>query len=234
MQSIQEWIKLNDEDRTLDLSGMDLLKLPKLPKNLRRLNCSNNLLKEIDSSELPKNLEVLDCSYNYLQYIPMLPECLSVLVCSHNHITGLPDIPRYLTTLVCCNNKLTDLDGMAMKGLPETLLHLDCSFNKIKKIELTPSLKTLIFSGNPIKEIFNLPLSTRIAIKNRSNPLLASLQENPDIIIVDNGEEVCALSRSYILENIDAKYYIKDFNLQLDENIYSAIVTGDESYYQIL
>jgi len=98
-------VKIRSNDgKTLDLSNLDLIELP----------------------ELPKGLKYLYCEYNQLTKLPKLPEELVILYCHNNQLTKLPELPKGLKYLDCDGNKLTELPE-----LPKGLKYLDCDGNKL-------------------------------------------------------------------------------------------------------
>jgi Leucine-rich repeat (LRR) protein len=257
-ERLENWVSQNDEDKTLDLSGLRLKRLPNfenLPpefsklKNLIRLNCKDNIITEIDSSELPSKLEYLDCSYNRLTYIPELPENLTTLICSNNEITGLPNLPKYLGTLICSYNNLETLEGVSSSNLPESLTYLDCSYNKIKRIYEVPTfIKIFIIKGNPIKESIKfgeseLDLNQYINLTNddiESDEEMEEIKEITNLInegqdiLIDDGEEIKLFDRNYIIENVvfKNKSYKID-NLKLSPEKYKELLVNDFLYLKI-
>lgn len=225
---IEEWKFYNDCDKTLDISGLELTSLPKLPYNVRRLCCENNNIEEIDAKEFPKNLEVLNCSRNRLTYLPELPEMLSILICSHNQISGLPDTPKYLTNLVCSFNLLSDILGPGKDRLSDSLVYLDCSNNpdlKINSYILPENLKFYI------NETYNYKNTEYSYIINMMN-------EDIDTIMLDIGGELVYTSRTYVLENAEYHtmkkvYYIPNLDIEITSIIYDMIVLYKFSYYKI-
>jgi Leucine-rich repeat (LRR) protein len=56
--------------------------------------------------KFPKSLKYLDCSENNLTYLPELPEGLINLDCFKNNLSSLPELPESLEYLCCDNNPL--------------------------------------------------------------------------------------------------------------------------------
>lgn len=92
------------EEHPLDLSYMDLDVLPKIPSDVKVLQCSGNNLTQLP--ELPRGLTHLYCSHNQLTSLPdPLPEGLLALYCCGNQLTYLPDkLPPNLLIFICENN----------------------------------------------------------------------------------------------------------------------------------
>ncbi|GEC77437.1 hypothetical protein FAQ01_03070 [Flavobacterium aquatile] len=118
--------------------------------NISNLNCSSNLLTDLNITNLINNyLWSLDCSYNNLPTFNYnsLGNNLSVLNCSGNNISNL-NISNLLglTDLNCSNNQLS-----ALEIAPFHLQKLNCSINQIS---------TLNF-GYP-QEMINLDVSQNL------------------------------------------------------------------------
>lgn len=120
---VERWIQDNNTGRMLELQDLDLEELPKIPPNVKLLNCSSNLLTKLP--ELP-NCEVLSCFNNKLTELPELPKC-EVLLCYGNKLRKLPNIPL-CHSLNCSYNKLTSLPN-----LPKCRT-LNASFNDIMTV----------------------------------------------------------------------------------------------------
>ena len=66
-----------------------LERLPKLPKSLKELDCSYNIITKIEDDELPPRLELLWCQYNKLVELPNLPDTIIALKCSPNILLNI-------------------------------------------------------------------------------------------------------------------------------------------------
>jgi Leucine-rich repeat (LRR) protein len=129
------------ELEALEVSSLNLrdLKLYSLVgiqsfKNLKSLNCNDNLLRSLNVTGLT-NLEDLDCSFNEIVSLNVTGLTnLKELNCSYNVLTSINVIGlTNLRTLGCNYNQLTSLSGT---GLPNLEL-LDCSNNKLVSLNLT-------------------------------------------------------------------------------------------------
>ena len=141
---IKEFLKIDASE--IDLSNMEISKLPKLSNNLQILTCSNNPINVIDN--LPKNLKILDCNGCKIEYIRSLPD-LIYLDCSSNHLKEINNLPDTLETFCCGFNGLENIPP-----LPDSLVHFQCEENNITKLPRLPkNLKTLYCFGNTIDEI---------------------------------------------------------------------------------
>ena len=109
----------------LDLSGLNLKELPKLPMGVRQLNCANNELESLP--DLPDSLIWLNCSNNQLQSLPQPPEGLKELYCKGNQLQSLPQLPEGLVVLECNDNEI-----MCLPVLPSSLSSLTISVSKLK------------------------------------------------------------------------------------------------------
>ena len=118
---------------TIILNEGEVTSIVGLPSNLKKLECSHNLLTVIEN--LPTTLENLNISFNYLESIDISAlEVLQSLNISHNRIKKLINIPTTLTELLINDNQFGSLD-----------------------LKYLINLKTLHISNNPITLIENLP-----------------------------------------------------------------------------
>lgn len=128
------------ELEALEVSSLNLrdLKLTSLVgiqsfKNLKSLNCNDNLLTSLNVTGLT-NLEDLDCGFNEMVSLNVTGLAnLKELNCSYNVLTSLNVIGlANLRTLNCNYNLLTSLNGTGLKGLEL----LACSNNKLGSLNV--------------------------------------------------------------------------------------------------
>ena len=156
---------------------------PKLPDNLRLLDCSYNKLSEFPEN-LPDNLNDFICSYNKLVNLPVLPQSLQILNCFHNLLVKLPEIPDNLKILTCDYNKLS-----VLPDFPELFddENLGCSKNaKLKYIYDDFKIKTINETNLKIKIIKKMKLLDRTLLLEHS----AKISLNPKRIerLLESGE----------------------------------------------
>jgi uncharacterized repeat protein (TIGR01451 family) len=179
----------------INCSNNKLLSLPRLPANLKYLDCgSNNLLvslpelplglKELycmnDSGSitslpaLPDSLRILNCYYNKIQSLPPLPPNLTFLDCGRNLLDSLPALPNSLIYLYTYLNKLHSLSA-----LPTGLGLLECSSNPLYHLPVLPDSLTTLFCDND--SLYDLPaLPKKMVNIICINNLLTSLPELPN------------------------------------------------------
>lgn len=128
------------------------------------LECSNNILTEINTSGFGPNLRVFDCSHNRLSNIPPLAERIDYFDCSKNRLTTLANTiknTRSLQLFNCSNNMIEDLNlfGKTIYN------HINCSNNRLKKIIMNPHSDgisvTVNVSYNKDANELSIPWSTR-------------------------------------------------------------------------
>jgi Leucine-rich repeat (LRR) protein len=68
----------------IDFRHNKLTELPKLPKHLRYLYCSNNQLTILP--ELPYTIQEINCSNNQLTLLPELPNSLKFIYSKNNNL----------------------------------------------------------------------------------------------------------------------------------------------------
>jgi Leucine-rich repeat (LRR) protein len=200
-----KWVLLGSPENTgvthLDISSKKIkgsLVLTNL-LNLQELNCSSNLITEIEGLELPK-LKVLNCSDNKIREIegldlPNLQKLycndnkireieglellnLQILNCSRNQISTIEELelPK-LQILNCFDNKIREIEGLDLPNLQG----LDCSDNKIRDIEglELPRLRRLYCSSNQITTIegFQLPNLHQLNCSNNQITTITTIKE---------------------------------------------------------
>ena len=217
---LNQWIQEGDPDKLLDVSSINLTldDLSSIPKNIKKLDCSNNGLKSIIS--FPK-LEILICEYNDIELLPIFPELINLqceanklkkielspnieeIDCSFNNLESLPKFP-YLRKLDCGNNKLKSLPEFInleelhcinneFKDLPsiKNLKKLDCSYNKLTSLPFLPNIEWLDCSYNNIKNLNNNSFSKLQYINYTGNAEL--IRQNMifrrNVIVVKDGEQ---------------------------------------------
>lgn len=173
---IRKWLSKGDTSALLDLSSLGLTKLPKLPDNLKYLECDHNELTSLPT--LPSNLLYLACDRNYLTTLPPLPDSLEALTCSMNTITSLPPLPNSLEELYCGDNKLKSLPT-----LPDSLQILECDNNYMKTLPTLPNnLKVLKCSNNLLMSVPKLPNSLfTLDLRYNKLPRIYNVEHHDDV-----------------------------------------------------
>ena len=168
IQRINEWIRIGNINKLLDLTHLGLTSLPELPSDLKILECYENQLTSLPNN-LPSNLQKLYCSFNKLKRLPNnLPTNLQILYCSFNELTSLPKLPTSLQYLYCDINNLTRLPS----NLPSNLYTLYCNNNKLTSLpDLPPNLHILICDRNLLINLPILPQSIQQLFIDK-NPFL--------------------------------------------------------------
>ncbi len=124
---IKKWIEVDDKDKILDLSNLQLKYVPELPDNIKYLNLEKNNITTVYS--FPPNLRSLNIKNNKLVELPILPENLKRLEVDFNELEDLPT-------------------------LPTSLKYLSAKYNKLIKLPKLPSnIKELYLTGNPPIEL---------------------------------------------------------------------------------
>ena len=120
--------------------------------NLTSLDCSDNALTKLNVSGLT-NLTFLDCYRNELTKLDVSNlTLLTELDCAYNQLTAL-DVSKltHLTILDCAHNQLTALDVSKLTGLTD----LDCSENQLTALDLNglTALENLDCSENRMSSL---------------------------------------------------------------------------------
>ena len=90
----------------LNLTGLNLKRLPVLPLYLEVLDCRNNLLTFLP--KIPYELEELNCCNNLLTGMPLIPKTLEYLTCKGNNF--LWNYSRCIN--ICCNRWMNNQDNV--------------------------------------------------------------------------------------------------------------------------
>lgn len=153
----------------LDLSNSSIADLTGIEyfANLGNLDCSNNLLSNLDLTGFSW-LQVLNCSNNQLATINLTGvSSLFLFNCSNNLLTSLNGVSSTVSQLRCDHNRLTSFNANNLTNLTE----LDCSNNKITSLNITGS-------SNLVSLSCNSNLLTSINIDGFSNLIAFDCSEN--------------------------------------------------------
>lgn len=159
----------------LEIAKNQMEVLEDLPRTLRTLNCSNNLLYALPLLNI--GLEGLDCSNNKLREIPNFPYTLTHLDVSNNYLDAIIYLPPLLMDLNADSNLLEDISG-----LPEHLVNLSVNHNYLSQIPTLPkTIKMLSIKHNYLWEIRNEDIPYDIEYINIcDNKFLKNI---PDLLI---------------------------------------------------
>ena len=141
--------------RVWNASIMDLTGISSFT-NLKNLDCTNNILLNLDVSSLT-NLTTLNCSGNFIATLDLSAlSNLTQLFCDQNRLStlNLNGLTK-ISTLLCSNNQLTNLNLSGMTDLTAVI----CENNKLVNLNVSGllNLKTIICSTN---NLANLDLSS--------------------------------------------------------------------------
>ena len=143
----------------LDLSNLDLPKMPKLDKyanyeqikKIKFLFINNNNISSI-SNELKifTDLEVLDISWNNIDTIGYVPSKIKEFVCHNNKLSELPHLNN-IEKIDCSHNYIKSI--FTYNNLDELI----CFNNEITHLNEFANLKKLICKNNPLTSINKQP-----------------------------------------------------------------------------
>lgn len=123
-----------------------------VPTTIRRLICSDNLITHIVSGKC--NLQWLDCSNNLLKELDFYPSA-HFINCSNNKIQRIGFFPRCLMELDCSGNQLTFLPKF--NNNPQKFLRrLMCENNPLVHLPPCHQLHTLHFCNTPLHDAFQI------------------------------------------------------------------------------
>ena len=171
---LEENIKNETE---LDISNKQIEKINEIKyfTSLIKLNCSNNLLTELELNDLTQleelecsnnnisnirieflqKIKKINCSYNLIENLSIVhSRVLESLRCDYNELNQLvlPGFEnRYIEEIFLFNNKLTSLNFVSIKNLKRFDLGNNL-FETINTLSNT-NIESLRISGNPLKEV---------------------------------------------------------------------------------
>ena len=226
---IEMWKKNNDVNTILNLSGLELTELPKLPDNLEKLDCRYNKLSSL--SNLP-SLKWLDCRSNKLTDLSTLPTTLTTLYCNGNPLPKsliLPsniqytDYGKYSYNIF--NNKKYNCKGENLTELPilnDDIEYLDCSDNQITELplRLPSNLKYLYCQNNKLTRLPELPKSI-ICVNCCGNK-------------IENYPEKGSIKEFYCDEDFKIFDLIKEEQEKVEQKEYKITEFEDEDNYNSL
>lgn len=160
LKRIRSWKKAKNPRKWLNLSYLDLTELPPLPSNVRRLNCSGNMIIDFTSTKFPKGLRTLRCWNNELQTLKGLPNLLLSIECHYNYeLSSLDDIPdsvQYIDATGCENIEI-------IHKLPQNLERfVFWKTKKLKQIDIfSPKLEYISIGETRLDTLPNLPKSLK-------------------------------------------------------------------------
>lgn len=196
---------VNNDNKTLDLSHLNLEQFPKsaeiLKNTLKYLFISQNRFTTINDLSCFRNIVVIDICNSNLKKLPILPDKIEELIIRDNHITDLTTLSNlyYLKRLDCSNNlintipKIDSLEILICNNnkltiiphLPQ-LIRLVCSKNKLNKIETMKNLIILECEENNINIIENFISLKELYCKKNNIELLKNLHKIEVIHCYDN------------------------------------------------
>lgn len=166
---ILNWMKNENANAVLDISGLNLRTLPPLPDNLKKLKAGKNALTSIPENHLPVTLEAIDIHGNQLTSLPeSLPTSqLKLLNAANNKLTKLPQIAYNLNRecrVYLVKNSLNTAELTSVFGPEQNLNGMRQASSaaefKIRQTESLKKLTTAIFAWMPVIDI-NLELFSK-------------------------------------------------------------------------
>ncbi len=166
--------KSKDEKNTvLDLSGLGLEEIPPLPKNLTKLNLSNNKLTTLKGIEQLVNLVELDISGNQISDLSLVAHLrnLQKLDSSNNQILDISWLQGLtnLKILQFSGNQVSDIS--VLRSL-NNLSRLFFSYNQVSDISALQGLRNLElldFYSNQVTDIVGLQELTKLKLLGFNN-----------------------------------------------------------------
>lgn len=206
--------------------------------NLRKLDCSDNKIKEIDVSK-NRELRTLDCSINPISAIEVdeLPKLsdlqihstnikkidvsknveLYMLITSNSPITSLNVLEnKELAVLLCSDNQLTDLDV----SKNSKLLMLHCPNNKISTLNLSMNPNLVNLWCNNQTGDNNKKLLTTLDMSHNKNLQILSCAQNgiTNLQLTNNPDLIQLRCEDNQLISLDVRQNTKLVYLKCNDN----------------
>ena len=224
-QRINEWHAGGIDTEILDISNLDLNELPKLPSNLKRLNCSGNNLTVIP--ELPEELVYLNCSKNKIYLIEEFPFNCKYIDCSYNVLNSLPEIP-----IDCVYLDISHNEFKRIPILPDTIEYLNYFDNYIDNkiyddLILMPNIKNIngakirfVYSDKDMSSYSYSPIPSpkmhisKCIYKNTVQDVQEYLSKSSDNIVTGSDTFYNCCKRSIVTNIKESMKFMKtDYNL---------------------
>lgn len=215
---ISEWIP----GTTLNLSKLNLTKLPAIPNGVEDLNVSNNKITYIHS--LPRTVKTLNCSNNKIRHIENLPNGIEKINLGFNKIeninlapynrlkcinliwnllTQVPVLPMSVKVLLLSHNRISTLNSISTN-----LLELEvqnCGLDTIENLPAT--LESFNCEGNYLKMLPHLPMSiNKINCGYNELSTLPALPPNLKILNCNNNKLIFLPFLPPSLTTLNAEY----------------------------
>ena len=146
---------------------------------------------------------------------------LQKLCCQNNKITEIINIPETLIYLDCSNNKISKLNNSKHSSkLPDELNYLNCSNNKLAELDIPLLLTWLDCSNNRLKKLNNMSLLMSLNYLDCSSNRLKELARVPDNITLNCHNNLFE-KMYYPFENISTEDLEDFFPETLKELIFS-------------
>ena len=133
-------------------------------------------VKNIPNLNIFEKAEDIYIINNDLKKLPLLPKILRHLNCSENNLLEIKDLPENIIEITCSKNKLEKLD------LPESIVTIDFSDNNLSKFHLSNNINLLQCQRNNLSELI---LSESIESLDCSTNYLKNLNLVESLIYLD-------------------------------------------------
>jgi uncharacterized repeat protein (TIGR01451 family) len=184
------------------------------------INCSNKSIVDITGIQYFKNLTKLNCSFNNLKQLPVsaLPSLyLSYLDCSHNEIDSLGNFSSYnLLYFNCSFNKLKNIKGLSgsmddfycnhnlLTSLPDLkgTFALTCNNNLLTILQLPSSIFSVTCDSNLLVSITGLTNASNLIslwCANNNLTCFEKLPANLNHLICDTNKIKCLPNKPSLL-----------------------------------
>jgi len=162
----------------INLENTKISRVENLPMFTQSLCLSDNNIERIKKDEIPKSVKILDLSYNLLREVD-LDDGLEELNISGNESIDTIVIPESVEVFIATDCQFDDIFIFSKLNFSTSLRVLNLSDNFISSVAYLPdTIEDLNLDNNKISEI-NVSRMSNLRVLNLANNIIASIEGIP-------------------------------------------------------